>query len=663
MKVERDEDPLAESDLKSKSSSKRRRRRSTSYKALPDRTLKLLRKKVSFPNISKRRQKYIKASILVSCFGDTYDLRDPHALSKEGKIGSYFDKECPIYSQSFPRVPSIKVGKRLNVLDLLGDNLLSFTSYVGSCDPNKGVDMGFKPGLGSHDDVHSVLRSCVNADQECVLASTSSKTTGNENVNIESTLNLKGKYIMICCVFVPSIWSSADGPVVYHTALASHELAKRDDFVLVVVPMMRKGFTHSIKTYLHFLSGFSCLAVPFHDSPRREYICSALGFDGETKVVILDPSQKVLYHGQPNMFLEFGGAECDCFPFTPERMEIGLCRDSNLQELSLNELLGLRDTDVLCNIKKDGRISVSELKQKLVGIYVCFDGTSLRRLQEVQEECRRQESGLEIVVVCCPFHVQVPPKLHEELIIEAHASLKLLGWWCFPFDNVACHRLRRMCKVDSNEEGVFIVDPVEKHVDPYGLPIIRDFGMHGYPFTRRSLIEKEFQRKMGLRLNSLLLPWEHVYTTIDSCTWIDICTDMLTNKIVVLYLYKEKEKFLADKLSAWHKKDIKRKFSSVVAVVTVSIDGSGASDKDFMKKGLLVCLADPTKSAKLCADFFHPLCGPHETLVFFDEDGRITSMNASQILESQGPPFLGNLREEIGREFDNAGFHYMRQPL
>ncbi|VFQ91212.1 unnamed protein product [Cuscuta campestris] len=470
-----------------------------------------------------------------------------------------------------------------------------------------------------------------------------------------------GKYVMICCVFVPSIWASADGPMVYHTALASHELARRDDFVLVVVPMMREGFAHSYSAYQHFLLGFSCLAVPFCDSHQREYICSALGFDGKIKAVILDPSQKVLYHGPPIMFSQFGGAEHGSFPFTPERMDICLRRGGVLQDLSLNELLGLSDTDVLCNISKDAQITISELKQKFVGLYVCSDCRSLRKLREVHEECRRQKYELEIVVVCCPFEKQVPPKLHEKLIMDALASFKLIGWWFFPFNNTVFHRLMRMREIDSDPEGLFIVDPIEKYVDPYGLPIISDFGMYGYPFTRRKLIEKEFQRKMRLSLKSLLLPWDCVYGMRDTLTrWmVDYSTALLKNYIVVLYLFKEKEKFLADKLGARYTKNWKRKHSNVV-VVAVNIDGSHTSGEDFMARGWFVCRAKPTKSAKLCDEFFHPLCNPCETVVAFGDDGMIQSMDPNHILKCRHPPFHGDLREEIARAFDDAGLHYMR---
>ncbi|VFQ91374.1 unnamed protein product [Cuscuta campestris] len=351
-----------------------------------------------------------------------------------------------------------------------------------------------------------------------------------------------------------------------------------------------------------------------------------------------------------------------------QRGEICARRFVDLDGLSLNELLGLGDTDVLCNMLKDARTTVSELKQKLVGLYVCFDCRSLGTIQEVREECRRQKYELEVVVVCCP-PPRVPPRLQQELVMDALASHKMLDVWFFPFNNTVSQRLDQMREIDSFEEGLFIVDSKEQYVDTYGLAIIHDFGIGCYPYTRRTLVQKEFQRLRGLRLSSLLLPWEHVCRKPDDSTSsvdeIPVAQALNNNKIVLLYLYTERYKSRAKKLAefTWREKNTRRKPSNV-EVVAVSIDGSGTSDKDFMEKGLLVCSADPTKSAKLCADFFHPaLCGPHETLAAFDEDGRITSMNASQFLEkspgSPHPPFHGNLREEIREEFNEAMFLYM----
>ncbi|VFR00571.1 unnamed protein product [Cuscuta campestris] len=604
LKRRRNDEVPSGTNGESKSSSKGRRRSSTTPKiALSDRTVKLLEEKVSFPNVSKLRRRNIRALILSP------------SLSKENKIGSYFDSQSPIYSESFVDVLKVEVGKQLNVFDLLGGNLLrfstKFTSYVGSCDPNKGEHGVFEPGNGRTQT--PVLRRCGNVVRGGVVsASATSTTTGGnkENVSVESTLSLKGKYVMICCVFVPSLWCSEDGPGVYYTSLASHELARRDDFVMVVVPMMREGFTHSHSAYQHFLSGFSCLAVPFEDSHRREFICSSLGFDGKLKALLLDPSHRVLHLGPPRMFEFYGGSGHDCLPFTPRGQKIVLTLEDDPENRSLDEVLGLSDTDVLYNIEylagggrlkeeKDGCIAISKLKQRVVGLYMCSDGRSLEMIQEVYEDCRRKEYELEIVVVCYPFPEQVPPALHEEAIIEALASHDLLRWWFFPFNNTVCHRLETMCEIYGLDECFLIADPsVERCVDPYGIEIIRDFGIDCYPFTRRSLVETEFHRKTELRLNSLLLPWEVVHASIDLESTISIPVVKLKNKIVLLYLYKEGMKYLANKLAAWYKNNIKGKYSNV-EVVAVSIDGSDTSDEEFMGMGWLACHGLPPFAAKL----------------------------------------------------------------
>ncbi|VFQ68576.1 unnamed protein product [Cuscuta campestris] len=403
-----DEEDLLGMNGESQSRLKLLRRSSTSKIRLSDRTVKLLEEKVSFPNVSKCRLKHIKASIFTPgfCFRDAYECPDPRAVSKEYRIGSYFDTQCQVYSETFVDMPKAEVGKQLDVLELLGDgDLLRFSTSsqnVPSIRPTKsseGLCKGFKKTNtgGSGDgrcDVERiqrpVLRRCANVvgGGGAMACTTSTTTTGKtEFVSMERTLNLKGKHVMICCVFVPSIWCSEDGLLVYHTALASHELARRDDFELVVVPMMREGFTHSLSAYQHFLSGFSCLAVPFQDSHRREFICSSLGFDGKLDCLVLDPSQEVLYHGPPLSF-PFVGAAHECFPFTPDREWLFLSSKYNRENRSLGELLGLSDTDVLYNIEylaggrlkeEDGHsITISELKQKVVGVYIHWDGLGLR---------------------------------------------------------------------------------------------------------------------------------------------------------------------------------------------------------------------------------------------------------------------------------------------
>ncbi|VFQ59493.1 unnamed protein product [Cuscuta campestris] len=493
-----DENPLATNDGCGKwiyQHKALRRRRSTPKKALSGPARKL---DAFFPNVSRSRQQWLKNFFLYACSGwESGGDSPPPSPTENDDLNDYLDAERPFYRHPFPHAPTIAVGEQLNVSDLLGNNLLSFNtssqnipsiqpnqfrSYVGLHDPKMGADRGINsihmsklsictPGKRNPDVQPPGARICVNdiVKSNTVMACSSSTTPDKENVNVESTLNLKGKYVIICCVFAPSTWDSEDGTMVYHTALASHEIAKRDDIVLVVVPMMRKGFTHHCSAYQQFLSGFSCLAVPFVDSYRREYICSALRFDGELIVLVLDPSQKVIYHGPPFMFLWYGVAEIDCFHFTPGRGDICLRPDTDRQDLSLNELLGLSDTDVLYNIesltggrlKEDGCITISELKRKLVGLYVCSAATSLRRLQEVYKECKEKGYDLEIVVVCFPFDGQVPPEFQEKLIIDALARFKLLGWWYFPFDNTVCHRLRRMCEIDSGKESLFIVDPIK----------------------------------------------------------------------------------------------------------------------------------------------------------------------------------------------------------
>ncbi|VFQ78205.1 unnamed protein product [Cuscuta campestris] len=682
MEVERrwgEEDPLAGDSGCGEWIHKRstRRLRLRSHERSSDPRLKLLDENAFFPGVSKPRQFWLKHSFLYACFkGTSVNLDPPPAIIEEEEIGSRFDAEYPIYKpQSLLHEPIAGLGKQVDVLELLGDNLLSFytsSQNVPSIQPTEsdtGIPCKGSPNVQRNPPPE--FTTCVNVVDRrgTVMAYSPSTTPGKGNVNMVSTLDLKGKYIMICCVFVPSLWSSWDGHMVHHTALASHELAEREDFVTVVVPMMRKGFTRSSSAYEHFLSGFSCLAVPFHESQRREYICSALGFDGMLKVLILDPSQKVIYHDQPSMFFQHGAAEPGLFPFTPESVPKFSLHDYFLENRSLNQILGLSDSDALYNIEylaggtgeEDGRITISELNRRFVALYVCCDGAGLWKLQEVYKECRRRNYELEIVVVCIPFRDQFPPKFQEEFIIKTLAeSFELLDWWFFPFNNTISHRLWGMCELDRYGEGVFVLDPIEKYVDPYGLQMMYHFGMDAYPFTRKKYIDKELQRKMGMRLNSLLLPVANVCCKKRGSGGSIVekpVAKVVENKNVVLYVYEEGMKYLADDLAAWYDKNIKGKHPNV-EVLTLSMDGSRTSEDDFLSMGWWVCRAGPSKSAKVRDEYCHPCCVTNEILVAFGEDGKIQCVD-SQLFECQGPFRGGDSRQEIAREFKRFGYDYM----
>ncbi|VFR02080.1 unnamed protein product [Cuscuta campestris] len=153
---------------------------------------------------------------------------------------------------------------------------------------------------------------------------------------------------------------------------------------------------------------------------------------------------------------------------------------------------------------------------------------------------------------------------------------------------------------------------------------------------------------MGLRLKSLLLGDGCVRHKRHSSSIIaenPVAEAALNNKTVLLYLYKEQSKFLANKLAEFmsydSEKNIKREHSNDVEVVAVSIDGWDASHRKFMDKGWFVCRADSSKSAKLCDEFFHPPFSAKETVVAFGKDGLVQSMDASRL----------SLRQEIALAF------------
>lgn len=123
-----------------------------------------------------------------------------------------------------------------------------------------------------------------------------------ERVKVEEK-TFSGKYILVCCFRVPIFREDFDS--LYLQALittCSDLYSMRDAFEMVVVAKMNNLANHE-EVFNHFLSGFpsSCLAVPFKDSKRRDFICKYLDLGrGCFQFILVDVRRSVLLHRHPN---------------------------------------------------------------------------------------------------------------------------------------------------------------------------------------------------------------------------------------------------------------------------------------------------------------------------------------------------------------------------
>ncbi|XP_021732622.1 probable nucleoredoxin 1 [Chenopodium quinoa] len=349
--------------------------------------------------------------------------------------------------------------------------------------------------------------------------------------------SLRRKYVMIFCFFLPI---EPQSPVDNHcwaikAAFSEWFDSGRDDIQMVLVAKMKREWVDNETVFINFLSSFpNCLAIPFCDSKSRDYVCKSIGLTGlnvhyDPSVIVADPHQRVLQ--ESSYFLELYGA--DSFPFTNERLET-LYEEAHRPLLPIEEILRCKPSDILVsNSCKNRTICVSDLKKKLVGLYLCRDGDFMGELHEVYELCHcKQGYELEIVLIHQPDE---EPRQFIEYVNADLVQRGITSWWVLPFKDSVSHWLSRLSETHSMDT-LIILDPTSgKYVNPYGETVIRNFGFDGYPFTIANMIEKETARLRELTLESLLvLSKEQNYVCTNDGTRVSVAE--LRGRNVLLYL-------------------------------------------------------------------------------------------------------------------------------
>lgn len=201
------------------------------------------------------------------------------------------------------------------------------------------------------------------------------------------------------------------------------------------------------------------------------------------------------------LMLNYGA---EAFPFTK------ICRIFSQKTMwktpstsELEGLLGCNPFDVLDKINPAGgreEVSISELKEKLVGLYLCAGGNFIPTLHKVYQQCRTRQPEFEIVLVYLPFGDCLDPLVYR---VNIDSLLQKISWWRLPFNNSVSRRLWRLISCYPDDGRLVIVGPRGKYVDPYGGDIISSYGIYAYPFTRECLVQRELNKLRALTLESL----------------------------------------------------------------------------------------------------------------------------------------------------------------
>ncbi|KAL6561289.1 hypothetical protein OROMI_016890 [Orobanche minor] len=286
----------------------------------------------------------------------------------------------------------------------------------------------------------------------------------------------------------------------------------------------------------------------------------------------------------------------DAFPFDKERIHELCTVDLPMWKppFKLQGLLQCNCSDTLHKIGLKEKVSISELTEKLVGLYLCHRGNLISTLHKVYQQCKTQQLQFEVVLVYLPLKDCVDPLVYQ-LNVDTMLKKKQISWWCLPFNN----SLRAV--------------------------------------TLESLLV------YGSR--------DYVHRGTDM-----IAVTELQGRNILVYLDWIHPLEMFDRVFSWYQ-EIKAKDPEFEVVFVCLNDGntSGEEDDNLVSSEKvsampwLVCPFDPDHSAYVEKKIFTK-AGVRNTLVEFRKDGRSCSFNAQQLLDANGPgafPFNGNLRQEV----------------
>lgn len=493
-----------------------------------------------------------------------------------------------------------------------------------------------------------------------------------DRVRVDS---LRGKYVVICCASVPLRANySCLGAAVCRAIMAARSCGtRRPNFEIVVAAKMLRDWDRE-DVFNHFFSGFldDTLAIPFWDVASRHRLCDSVGLGPETAVpLVVDPQGLVLQSvsGARRMFGDYGS---ESFPFTDEHLgeldEADLAlrvkwdkiyreyKEDDLRSKfgddfeqicstgrpSLHSLLGcttltkLGDTGV--------GMFVTELSWKVVGIYLCKDGSSMDTFHEFQQRCLSHggRGDFEMVLVCLAFEEDHSSFLeHIKLALEKRG---INSWWLCPSDDKTCRRLGRLTYCYGDTDELIIVPPGEKSAELEGSYVLQAGEFDDpkyYPFTRESILEKRLAVFKSHTIESLLTR-DFTYL-VRGGTEETVPLSELKGKKVILYL----DRFGGGDLRSYcllleYYSDIQREHGDCEVVFLPLCEG---------KVPKMAWLKLPSPSGYVNGQVLAYMDASEEigSLIAFGEDGRMVSRNVRDKLQDGdiSSVFNDTLRREI----------------
>ncbi|XP_074306779.1 putative nucleoredoxin 1-2 isoform X2 [Silene latifolia] len=381
---------------------------------------------------------------------------------------------------------------------------------------------------------------------------------------------VRGKYVLICCLKLPVHLASYDYSVCRSLIDAYSEL-RRDLFEIVLVADMAPRFHLRKDVFDFFFSAFKCLAVPFSEFDTRHFICSSIGFDFSLGAILVGPEGNILQHHDACDYFYSYGSEWYSFtdaylnrlktqddilgirldPLYRKRNRVSPQAESIIDSShdQLPQPPSLYADILLCEpslvLKRvdpaaGPPMTVSQLCNKHIGLYLCYDGDFMERLNEVHKKCLAMKQELEIVLVSLPMSDD--PITFNRNLLEALKLFNITSWFLFPFEGnrMVCRRLWRVFGQHMEYDKLVILPPCNSsqpgEIEARG--IIYNFGMNTYPFTASKLIEQRYNALKSLNPVSWFIDSRQKKRTCLVSNYIDayVCTSKLDGKKLLLYL-------------------------------------------------------------------------------------------------------------------------------
>ncbi|XP_074296711.1 putative nucleoredoxin 1 [Silene latifolia] len=335
---------------------------------------------------------------------------------------------------------------------------------------------------------------------------------------------LRGKYVLICCFKLP-VYLDSYGYSVCRSLIDAYTDLRRDLFEIVLVADKEPGLNLREDVFGAFFSAFQCLAVPFSDFDTRHFICSSIGLNFSIGTILVSPEGDIIqHHDAYKNFNSYGSAwfpftddyverletqddilRIRCDPFYRERNRVAIkdSYDEQPQPPSLYADILLCDWSLVLHRVDPAAgpsMTVSQLWNKHIGLYLCCDGDFMDKLNEVHKQCLAMNQELEIVLVCLPLYDD--PIAYHRNLLEALKLFNITSWFVFPFEEnrKACRRLSRVF-IQYPKHDKLVILPAYNSGEPGEIEaraLITQFGMNTYPFTATKVVEQRYNALKSL---------------------------------------------------------------------------------------------------------------------------------------------------------------------